>query len=124
VTNGSGRRDQRKYQRTATELPVTVRAAGSKVEGGIRLDTTDVSEGGAFVRSDLLFEIGELLELEIALGTGSIVKAMGRVVRVARSRSEGAVPGMGIEFTRLSMNDRRAIADSLAAAKPAAPGKV
>src|SRR5262249_20644013 len=64
VSSEPGRRDQRKFQRKTAELPVTVHAAGSRVEGGIRLDTTDLSEGGAFLRSDLLFELGEVLELE------------------------------------------------------------
>jgi hypothetical protein len=113
VTKGSGRRDQRKFQRTPTELAVKVRAAGSRVEGGIRLDSTDVSEGGVFLRSDLLFEIGEVLELEIVLPEGTTVQATGRVVRVARRRAEDSVPGMGIEFTRMAMSDRRAIADRL-----------
>jgi hypothetical protein len=117
VTNGSGRRDQRKFHRKPTELPVKVRAAGSKVEGGIRLDTTDVSEGGAFLRSDLLFEIGETLELEIELPDGTTVTASGRVVRVVRRREPDSVPGMGIEFTRMAMSDRRAISESLS--KPA-----
>jgi c-di-GMP-binding flagellar brake protein YcgR len=113
VTKGSGRRDQRKFQRTPTELAVKVRAAGSRVEGGIRLDSIDVSEGGVFLRSDLLFEIGEVLELEITLPDGVTVPATGRVVRVARRRDQDSVPGMGIEFTRMAMSDRRAIADSL-----------
>jgi c-di-GMP-binding flagellar brake protein YcgR len=117
VTNGSGRRDQRKFQRKPTELLVKVRAAGSKVEGGLRLDTTDVSEGGAFLRSDLLFEIGETLELEIVLPNGATVSATGRVVRVVRRREPESAPGMGIEFTRMAMSDRRAISESLT--KPA-----
>jgi len=115
VTKGSGRRDQRKFQRTPTELAVKVRAAGSRVEGGIRLDSTDVSEGGVFLRSDLLFEIGEVLELEITLPEGAVVQATGRVVRAARRRDAESVPGMGIEFTRMAMSDRRAIADRLQA---------
>ena len=113
MTKGSGRRDQRKFHRAPTELHVKVRAAGSKIEGGIRLDSTDVSEGGVFLRSDLLFEIGEVLELEIELPSGISVQASGRVVRVARRRDEQSVPGMGIEFTRMAMGDRRAIAESL-----------
>jgi Tfp pilus assembly protein PilZ len=109
-----GRRNQRKFDRKPAELPVTVRAAGSKVEGGIHLDSLDVSEGGAFLRSQLLFEIGDVLQLEIPLPDGQVVKATGKVVRVSRPRDGEGVAGMGIEFTRLAMNDRRAIANSLA----------
>jgi Tfp pilus assembly protein PilZ len=114
VKRAPGRRDQRKFDRRPAELPVTVRAAGNRVEAGIRLDSADVSEGGAFLRSDLLFEVGEVLQLEIPLPGGTLVKATGKVVRVSRSRGKETVPGMGIEFTRLAMSDRRAIAASLA----------
>jgi hypothetical protein len=117
VKKAPGRRNQRKFERRPAELPVTVRAAGSKIEGGIHLDSLDVSEGGAFLRSQLLFEVGEILQMEIPLPGGIVVKATGKVVRVSRGRtdSEGkpTVPGMGIEFTRLAMSDRRAITTSL-----------
>jgi hypothetical protein len=90
-----------------------VRAAGSRVEGGIRLDSADVSEGGAFLRSALLFEVGEVLHLEIPLPGGPVIKATGKVVRVSRGRGKNSEPGMGIEFTRLAMSDRRAISTFL-----------
>lgn len=108
-----GRRDQRKFDRKPAELPVTVRAAGNRVQGGILLDSGDVSEGGAFLRSDLLFEIGEVLHLEIPLPTGEVIKATGKVVRVSRSRGRETEPGMGIEFTRLALADRRVLAATL-----------
>ena len=123
VKKTPGRRDMRRFDRRRAELPVTVRAAGNSVEGGIRLDSADLSEGGAFLRSDLLFEIGENLELEIPLPSGQVVKAAGRVVRVSRSLGREALPGMGIEFTKLSLQDRRAIAASLIKAGAAAGTK-
>jgi Tfp pilus assembly protein PilZ len=113
VKKPSGRRNQRKFDRKPAELRVTVRAAGSKTEVGIGLDSLDVSEGGAFLRSQLLFEVGEILQLEIPLPGGGVVKATGRVVRVSRARGKEGVSGMGIEFTRLAMSDRRAISTSL-----------
>jgi c-di-GMP-binding flagellar brake protein YcgR len=114
VKKSPGRRDMRKFERKPAELAVTVRAAGNRVEAGIRLDSADFSEGGAFLRSELLFEVGETLHLEIPLPSGQTVKATGRVVRVSRSRGRETLPGMGIEFTRLALHDRRAIAASLA----------
>ena len=114
-----GRRDMRRYDRRQAELPVTVRAAGSKVQAGIHLDSADLSEGGAFLRSELLFEVGEALDLEIPLPSGQVVKAAGRVVRVSRSRGRETAAGMGIEFTRLSLQDRRALAASLVESRPA-----
>jgi c-di-GMP-binding flagellar brake protein YcgR len=99
----------RHFDRRPAELPVVVRAARQQGPGGIRLDSANLSEGGAFLRSDLLFEIGEALIVEIPLPSGSVVRAAARVVRVARDKNPAAVPGMGIEFTGLSSQDRRLI---------------
>jgi hypothetical protein len=112
----------RRHERRPAELPVTVRAARSQAEGSIHLQTADVSEGGAFLRSDLLFEVGDALTLEIPLPAGPVVKTAGRVVRVSRSHDPAAVPGMGIEFTGLTAEDRRAIASSIrSASAPPSP---
>jgi Tfp pilus assembly protein PilZ len=113
VKKAPGRREQRKFERKPAELAVTVRAAGNTIEAGIQLDSLNVSEGGAFLRSDLLFEVGDVLHLEIPLPEGPVVKATGKVVRVSRTRGKDGTAGMGIEFTRLAMSDRRAITVSL-----------
>lgn len=103
----------RRYDRRPAPLAITVRAAESRVEGGLHMDTTDASEGGAFIRADLLFEVGEELRLEIPLLSGEIVMAIGRVVRVSRGSGFNEHPGMGIQFMRLTAKERRAIAASL-----------
>ena len=108
-------RNLRRYERKSTLLPVVVRAAGNKIQAGVRLDTTDLSEGGLFLRSDLLFEVGEDLTLEIPLGDGKTTTATGRVAWVTRGTGKKSSAGMGIEFARLSAHDRRALADSLRA---------
>jgi hypothetical protein len=106
-------RNLRRFERKPTLLPVVVRAAGNKIQAGVRLDTTDLSEGGLFLRSDLLFEVGEDLTLEIPLGNGRTTTATGRVAWVTRGTGKKSSAGMGIEFARLSAHDRRALADSL-----------
>ena len=108
-------RTVRRYQRRSALIPVVVRAAGNKVEAGVRLDTADLSEGGLFLRSDLLFEVGEDLSIEIPVGDGKVAVAHGRVAWVTRGSGNKASAGMGIEFARLSEDDRRALADSLRA---------
>ena len=105
----------RRYQRKSALIPVLVRAAGNKVQAGVRLDTADLSEGGLFLRSDLLFEVGEDLSIEIPLPNGKVTVARGRVAWVTRGSGKKASAGMGIEFARLSDPDRRALADSLRA---------
>lgn len=108
-------RNLRRYERKPALLPVVVRAAGNKIHAGVRLDTTDLSEGGLFLRSDLLFEVGEDLTLEIPLDDGKTTTATGRVAWVTRGTGKKSSAGMGIEFARLSAHDRRALADSLRA---------
>ena len=113
MTRAHVRRDMRKQPRRTTELPVVVSDAANKVRAGIRFRAVEVSQGGAFLRSDLLFEVGELLNLEIALPAAGQVHARGRVVRVARDDAKDRVPGMGIEFVDLSPEDRAAIEAAL-----------
>ena len=102
------RRDMRKHSRRAVELPVLVSDAANKVKAAIRFEAADVSPGGAFLCSDLLFEIGEVLNLSIEL-PGRQVRARGRVVRVSRGATPDQPPGMGIEFVDLSPLDRAAV---------------
>jgi uncharacterized protein (TIGR02266 family) len=83
------------------------------VPGGIRFDVADVSTGGAFLRTDLLFEVGELLTLQFQLPQGGpTVRTAGRVTRVSRGQSR-EVPGMGVEFVDLRADDRTAIEERL-----------
>jgi uncharacterized protein (TIGR02266 family) len=100
---------RRKHERRPIELPVTLVDDANRVRGKIRFDSKDLSVGGAFLRSDLLFEVGEELRIEFSLPDGPRVRAHGRVVRVSRERDPGNVPGMGIEFTDLSAEDREAV---------------
>jgi len=115
VTPATGTRNLRRHDRKNVLVPVVVRAAGNKIQAGLRLDTGDLSEGGLFLRSDLLFEVGEDLTLEIPVAGGKTTTATGRVAWVTRGTGKKASAGMGIEFARLSAHDRRALADSLRA---------
>ena len=102
-------RDTRKYPRVDLEVPVLVSDAAKKVRKPIRFSSADVSGGGAFLRSDLLFEVGEVLHLEFDLPDGRHIGTDGRVVRVARGGQKDKHPGMGLEFVDLSPDDRAAI---------------
>jgi c-di-GMP-binding flagellar brake protein YcgR len=116
MTRNPVRRDTRKHGRASLELSVVVRDAESRAKGAIRFDSADVSGGGAFLRSDLLFEIGDLITIEFDLpGGGPHVSARGRVVRVSRGSSgrRDEAPGMGVEFIDLSPGDRAAIEERL-----------
>jgi uncharacterized protein (TIGR02266 family) len=112
VTGAIGR-DARKQARAVLELPVVVSDPANRVTGGVRFDAADVSTGGAFLRTELLFEVGELLTLQFQLpGGGGIIHTAGRITHVSRGRSKD-VPGMGVEFVDLQPNDRAAIEQRL-----------
>ncbi len=114
-------RESRKQARGVFEVPVLVRDPSSRVTTGIHFDAADVSTGGAFLRTDLLLEVGELLMLEFRLPRegshgdshdGPHVRTAGRVTRVSRGRAK-EVPGMGVEFVDLRAEDRQAIEEHL-----------
>jgi hypothetical protein len=107
--------EQRAHARRALELPVLVDRMGNRVRGAVRLDVRDLSLGGAFVRCDLLFEEGELLDLTFALPGGGSIQACGRVVRVARVPSEEEA-GMGVAFEQLAEADRATLGALLSGA--------
>ncbi len=109
-----GRKDQRKHTRRRADLTINVSTVdGPKVVGHISFNAGDLSEGGAFLRSDLLLEEGELLNVEIALPGGRSIRGTARVVRTTRGTQAGA--GMGIEFVRLAESDRKSLLLSLMA---------
>ena len=98
-------REKRRQPRYILVHPARVSDAARKGEGEISFDTRDLSVGGAFLRSDLLFEIGEELQLQLDLPDG-VFNTRGRVVHVIREPEEGSVPGMGIAFEHLGDRDR------------------
>jgi uncharacterized protein (TIGR02266 family) len=103
------RRDTRQHPRVDVELLVSVSDATQKVRKPIRFASTDLSSGGAFLRADVLFEVGELLFVEFRLPNGRQIRTQGRVVRVTRGGQKDRSAGMGIEFVDLSAEDRAAI---------------
>ncbi|HEX4460755.1 MAG TPA: PilZ domain-containing protein [Polyangia bacterium] len=109
MSAGASRSNLRQHKRSPLELPIIVSDAANKVEAHIEFNTQDLSVGGAFIRSDLLFEVGEELQLDFALPDGRTVQARGKVVRVARDSGDDVIPGMGIQFVALSDADRESI---------------
>ncbi len=102
---------RRASPRRPAEVRVLVGDAQHRVHGTIRFDTRDLSLGGAFLRSDLLFEVGEQLEVELAVDGDQPVHARARVVRVDQSEES---PGMGIAFIDLNERDRERVRAYLA----------
>jgi Tfp pilus assembly protein PilZ len=110
----TARQDLRRHARSVIQLPVTISDTANRVQGHIEFDTHDLSVGGAFLRSDLLFEVGEELTLAFTLPAGHAVRARGRVVRVARDTGDEGLVGMGVQFAHLTERDRDAIVELVA----------
>jgi len=106
--NGSSRppteRKTRRHERKRVEVPVTIVEAEQRTAGGLVFDAADMSLGGVFLRSTVLFEVDEELSIEFLVGAQKVL-AKARVVRVSYDEP----PGMGIEFTQLGERDREAI---------------
>jgi uncharacterized protein (TIGR02266 family) len=100
---------KRKYRRRP--IRVTLRMRDQSGAGEIEFDTHDISLGGAFVRSDLFFEIGEQFEVELHFpGQAGPLFLKARVVRASREEHK---PGMGVAFEPMSDDVRNAINDFL-----------
>lgn len=103
---------KRKHARRA--LSVDVRAASTDARGSeLVFESVDVSIGGAFLRSDLLLELGDQLDMAIPLPKQTPVRALGRVVWVTRDPRIKGNAGMGIEFVDMTEDDRQRLAKFL-----------
>lgn len=100
--------EQRRHRRKP--LDVDLRCRDAAASGQLSFGTGDVSAGGAFLKSDLLFEQGDRLWLELQLpGRPEPVQAEVRVVWVRRFPGPGQQGGMGVEFQGMTDEDRRAL---------------
>ncbi|MFA6033258.1 MAG: PilZ domain-containing protein [Myxococcota bacterium] len=102
--------ERRRYSRIPVRIDLEVGL--ERTEGLLVFETRDLGPGGAFLSSDLLLDVNDKLKITFidAAGEGAdpiVVDA--RVVRVyagTGKEGEGHGPGMGIEFTNLSEEDR------------------
>jgi Tfp pilus assembly protein PilZ len=98
----------RRYERK----PVAAKVTGKQEAGFGHLffDSQDISLGGAFLKADLLLEVGEELSLELRLPDGKTFDTHARVAWVRRAEGAG---GMGIEFIDLEQDARERLASYL-----------
>lgn len=77
-------------------------------QGDLRFDGADLSQGGAFIKSQLLLEVDEVLTAEVHLpGIARPVRVQARVAWVRRFPKGDEEAGMGIAF--LAMEDRQRV---------------
>ena len=105
------RRDSRQHPRHPLEAEIEI---GDGVLGGeLSFDSYNVSQGGIFLKSDLLLEVGETFWISFALpGIDMAIRTRGRVVWVNKEPDENdptATAGMGLKFLDLSEAEQAAL---------------
>ncbi len=96
-----------------SESQIKLSDAADPVHGEILFDTVNVSAGGAFLRSDLLMDIGAEVDVSFSVpGQNDSFTTTAIVVWVTRGKSGRREAGMGIEFTGID-DKAKDIIDSL-----------
>ncbi len=91
-------------------LTVEVSAAAGSESLSFALQTLDLSLGGAYLCSDLFFEVGETLRLQLGLPSGAALPVTGKVAWIKKDRDHDVnLPGMGVEFVALTDLERQAL---------------
>jgi uncharacterized protein (TIGR02266 family) len=104
--------NQRKFPRHP--LTVEFRSRQSDGLGQLSFDGSNVSAGGAFLKSELLLEEGEALSLEFSVpGHERPFRAQAKVAWVRRFPADGEEAGMGLEFVAMEDHDRQALTQFL-----------
>jgi uncharacterized protein (TIGR02266 family) len=97
----------RREERTAVQARFSARDASGA--GTLVFLSHDVSSGGAFLKSDLLLEQGEVLDLAFDVPGAGELEVQAKVAWVRRFPEAGQVPGMGVQFQSLSDEDSAAL---------------
>jgi hypothetical protein len=111
-------KENRHFKRT--EVTIRIRLKESDTDIAASFDVKDLSEGGMFIHSPLLWEPGKKFDLSFTLpGTGKEIRVLGEVARamdkylLAGDPGQDPIPGMGIRFTKISPADRALIKEFL-----------
>ncbi|MCC6750727.1 MAG: PilZ domain-containing protein [Deltaproteobacteria bacterium] len=101
--------ERRASDRRPCRMPVRVFAEPGPMAESFHLDSCDVSEEGVFLATELLFPVGEWLEVELTVpGRARPIRRRGRVTRVL---VDDALPGPGVavRFHGLTEEERTAL---------------
>ncbi len=113
--------DKRKYERTAGTVTVKIKDQDSDVS--VDFNIKDLSEGGLFLRSDLLWEPGDVLYITLPSFEGEDLNLTGEVVRTEDKyfmveSSDSTVHGMGIRFLDISEKEKERIRELIRSLDP------
>lgn len=108
-------RDHRLFRRAPISLKIRMKESGEDIS--IKFDTANLSEGGIFVKSSILWEPTQEFDLSFILPDheheihvkGIVVRNEDKYFLISDHDEEESIPGMGIKFIDLSEEDRMAI---------------
>jgi hypothetical protein len=105
-------KDNRRYPRIPVDWPAVILKTG----GASEVDLTDISLGGAFIRSDKPLIPKKRSKLFIIVPNSKTIKVFFEVVWLQVDCSVNNIPpcGMGIRFYRVSRTDRQFLSSFLA----------
>ncbi len=101
--------ERRAGSRQPCRTPVRVYLEPGQEEYSFDLDSADLAPEGVFLHTELLFPVGQWLDLELRVpGRAQPVRGRGRVVRVSPARKPPG-PGVAIWLQGLSDEERSAL---------------
>ena len=101
---------KRQYLRHSLDAKIDVIEGSLGVK--LRFEASNVSQGGVFIESDLLYDEGEVIWFSFTLPGAMEIRTRGRVVWAKKEVNEEDPedrPGMGVEFMDLSDSERAAL---------------
>jgi uncharacterized protein (TIGR02266 family) len=110
-------RDNRNFKRALISLKIRLTESGDDIS--IKFDTHNLSEGGIFVKSSILWEPEQEFDMAFTLPNAEkVIKVKGKVARsddkysiFVPSSEDSSMPGMGIRFIDLTDEDKDIIRD-------------
>ncbi len=108
-------KENRNFPRTPVSMNIRLSESGDDMS--IKFDISNLSEGGVFVKSSILWEPEQEFDLSFKLpGSDKEIKAKGKVARSEDTYSifvphedDSSIPGMGIKFIEISEEDKALI---------------
>jgi uncharacterized protein (TIGR02266 family) len=108
-------RDNRNHFRAPVSMNIRLCESGDDIS--IKFDISNLSEGGVFVKSSILWEPDQEFDLAFTLpGQDKEIKAKGKVARsddhysiFVPEQNDSSIPGMGIQFIEISEEDKELI---------------
>lgn len=97
-------RERRKHPRLKFEVPVDIKSGHYLFVAR----TSDISEGGVFIRTPAPIKVGATIHLHLKLEHGQTISVIGKVCW-PRTNEDGSQEGVGVQFSDMSPYARQVL---------------